>query len=288
MSKSPSASAKTLTMPAKARTLHKPAQAKSSSRPVSKAAPQLLPKIKTLSTVDTQKKARDLRLRQAISAGLGAWLRFEELSGRQGLFSERYLAMPIAHLLAHNVRGYIEAEFNHPVLAMLGKPGRQPQLDFVVKEHDTEKPILCVETKWADARGVSVDDVVWDCVRLELAAKKLRCESIFILAGKRDTIQRMLSSDPFSPPKKDGKPSLLMSLNGSGRQSVNIKSKAPVSDTLPKILQSYPTVEFATTYICEDGTQIPKKDLPEAYTAVVWHIRPEMEGKRHIFFGKDA
>ncbi|MBB5390515.1 MULTISPECIES: hypothetical protein [unclassified Herbaspirillum] len=221
-------------------------------------------------------------IREAISEGISSWLKFEKLAGRESLFCERYLAMPIAQILSHNVRGNIQAEVDHPVLAVPGIAGRQPQLDFVVK--DNGMPVLCVETKWADEKGVSVADVVWDCVRLELAAHNFGCEAMFILAGKRRCIEKMLASPSFNPERRNGKQSLLMNLHGTGRMSVTIKAKkGAVSKTLHKMLEGYPTVNFATTYVCERGTQVPKDDHQDAYTAAIWNIRPEIGGKRHTF-----
>lgn len=229
----------------------------------------------------------NVRLRRKISEGLTTWLRFEELCGRGGLFSESYLALPIAQLLAANTKGEVKGEVNHPVLNSPPRPGRPAQLDFVV--YDASKPVLCVETKWADDSMVSVRDVVWDCVRLELAANFYQCDAIFILAGKREKIEKMLLSKAFNPKTKKEKPSLVMGLNGGGRASVTIKAASGiVSKPLHAILQSYPSVDFATTYICEQGTQIPKEGTGDAYTSIVWNIRPESKGKRHTFFGSSV
>lgn len=229
--------------------------------------------------MDMQKQKK---IRAAISEGISSWLTFEKLCGREGLFSERYLAMPMAQILRDNVTGTITGEYTHPVLAIPGTTGRPPQLDFVVEENG--KLVLCVETKWASTQSVSVKDVVWDCVRLELAAHHFKCDAIFVLAGTRDRIDTILSSPSFNPKKKDGKKSLVMSLHGKGRTSVTIKAaKGIVSQPLHKILNEYPSIKFATTYICEHGTQIPKHGETNSYTAAVWHIRPEMKQKRHTF-----
>jgi hypothetical protein len=227
------------------------------------------------------------KLRQKISEGLTTWLRFEELCGRGGLFSESYLSLPIAQLLAANIQGEVKGEVNHPVLNSPPRPGRPAQLDFVV--YNASKPILCVETKWADDSLVSVRDVVWDCVRLELAAHFYQCDAMFILAGKRARIEKMLLSKAFNPKTKTEKPSLVMGLNGGGRASVTIKAASGiVSKPLHAILQSYPNVNFATKYVCEQGSQIPKESMGDAYTSIVWNIRPEGVGKRHTFYGKDT
>lgn len=227
------------------------------------------------------------RLRARISEGLAAWLKYESLCDRGGLFSESYLALPIAQLLSANVTGRVAGEVNHPVLNTTPRPGRPAQLDFVV--YQDAKPILCVETKWADDSSVSARDVVWDCVRLELAAHHFKCEAMFILAGRRAQIEKMLESRAFNPHTKSAKASLVMGLNGKGRSSVTIKAASGVvSKPLHDVLRAHPDVRFATTYVCEQGTQVPKKGHSGDYTAIVWHIRPETGGKRHTFLGSTA
>ena len=153
------------------------------------------------------------RLRAKISEGITTWLKYERLCGREGLFSENYLALPIAQLLSANVNGKVTGEVNHPSLNKTRRQGRPAQLDFVVY-HDL-KPVLCVETKWADASSVGVREVVWDCVRLELAANDLKCDAMFILAGKRARLEKMLVSKAFNPATKRKKPSFTSRSKGN-------------------------------------------------------------------------
>lgn len=224
-------------------------------------------------------------LRKVISEGLYSWLKFEELSGRKGLFSERYLALPMAQLLKENIAGTILGESTHPVLKVNGSTGRPPQLDFIVKDGDIPK--LVVETKWAATTTVNASDIVWDCIRLELAAHHLKCDAIFVLAGTQKRIDEILASKSFNPVRKNGKPSLLMNLHGRGRTSVNITAKrGQVNKQLLRILDEYPHVRFATTYICGYGTQHPTRGSQDSHVAVVWQIRPELNAKRHLFTTK--
>jgi len=44
-----------------------------------------------------------------------------------------------------------------------------------------------------------VEDVVWDCVRLELAADHYSCDRLFILAGEKEKVYKALESRPFNP-----------------------------------------------------------------------------------------
>lgn len=228
--------------------------------------------------MDTQ-----LNLRRSISEGLSAWLTFEEHCGRRNLFSERYLALPLAQILANNVNGVIEAEHNHPVLTSKGRPGRPAQLDFIVRANG--RVTLAVESKWAGASGISVRDVIWDCVRLELAAHHYNCDALFVLAGQRDKVDNLLMSRPFNPDTSRGNPSRVLGLNNAGRSSVNIQSpKRDFGPALHKQLKLYKDISFPRSFVCGTGTQVPKSAPAASFTAAVWRIRPELPAKRHTFF----
>ncbi len=228
-------------------------------------------------TIDTQ-----LALRRSLSEGLSAWLTFESHCGRADLFSERYLSLPIAQILATNTFGRVVAEHKHPVLVDAGAVGRPPQLDFIVQEQDQVK--LVVESKWAGTSAASVKDVVWDCVRLELAADHYGCDAMFVLAGTRAKVGRLLSSKPFNPATSRGKSSLVLGLHGQGRYSVNVQSpRKAFGPSLHRLLQNYPQVAFPRSFVCGHGTQVPRDASADAFTAVVWHIRPEERSKRFTF-----
>jgi hypothetical protein len=51
-----------------------------------------------------------LKLRRSLSEGISSWLTFEKCSGREGLFSEKYMALPISQILAHHFGNSVEAE----------------------------------------------------------------------------------------------------------------------------------------------------------------------------------
>ncbi len=224
------------------------------------------------------------RLRKELSEGVAAWLTFEKYSGREGLFSEKYLALPVAQILSNHFGGCVSAEHNHPVLSGGGRKGRPPQLDFIV--HTGNEASLAVETKWIGATSVKVEDVVWDCVRLELAANHYRCDGIFLLAGKKGDVEQVLSSVAFNPKTSKGNPSLILGLNGKGKQSVNIQS--PKKDFGPKLhayLAGFPEVDFPRSFVCGYGTQIKKDATLDAYIAAVWHVKPEQNQRYTFRFG---
>jgi hypothetical protein len=223
-------------------------------------------------------------IRVALSEGLSSWLTFEHHAGREELFSERYLAFPIGQILQRCMSGKVTGESNHPVLTMPGKTGRPPQLDFIVTSADGKK-VLAVESKWAANSGVSIADVLWDCVRLELAAHYYECEAIFILAGTRKRIDAVLKSPSFSTKNARLESTYVLNLHGSGKHSVKINSfEGAYGLPLHKILRTYPQVSWPSELNCGSGTQVPRRASADSYTVVVWHISPAGNLKRRPFF----
>jgi len=226
--------------------------------------------------------ANPIILRNKISEGLASWLTFENHCGREKLFNERYISLPLGQILINNFEGVIEGEVNHPVLTSSGRRGRPPQMDFVVRNKGKVK--LVVESKWAGATGITVADILWDCVRLELAAHHYGCEALFILAGQRARIDALLNSKTYNPKTSRNKPSPILGVNGNGRISVNIESpKRDYCKALHKILKSYPTIKFPRSFVCGSGTCIPRTVSKDTYASVVWHIRPEFPPKHFTF-----
>ncbi|WP_198086554.1 hypothetical protein [Variovorax sp. E3] len=222
-------------------------------------------------------------VRIALSEGLSSWLTFEHHAGREELFGERYLALPIGQILQRCMSGKVTGESNHPILTTPGKTGRPPQLDFIVTDA-TAKVVLAVESKWAAHAGVSVADVLWDCIRLELAADYYKCDAIFILAGTRKQVDAVLKSRSFSTKNSRLEPTYVLNLHGLGKHSVKINSfEGAYSVPLHKILRTYPSVSWPSELVCGSGTQVPKQASAGSYTAVVWHIAPAGNAKRRPF-----
>lgn len=223
-----------------------------------------------------------IELRHALSEGLSSWLMFEHHAGRDELFSERYLALPVGQILQRFTGGKVIAESNHPILTTPRKTGRPPQLDFVV--NDQGKVVLVLESKWAAKTGVSTVDVLWDCVRLELAAHHYGCDALFVLAGTRKRVEAVLKSRSFSAKNAKMEATKALHLHGSGKLSVKIRSlENNFSIALHAVLRKYPGVAWPSEINCGSGVQIPKLAADNAYTAVVWHIQPVSKLKRRPF-----
>jgi hypothetical protein len=144
------------------------------------------------------------RIAEGVAANL--WYEYCCLKGK--LFNESYLSSSTGNILqaihggltAHVISGY-----QHPSLSNLMKTsGRRPEIDFVVSQYDdslinkrarsTSKPVkqerntslllTAIETKWAGSSHCTLENIIWDIIRLEmLAALNPNMTAILLLAG---------------------------------------------------------------------------------------------------------
>src|SRR5437016_5030056 len=126
-----------------------------------------------------------MNLTRRLTEGVGAWLHFEYMCNRSGLFNERYLSSAVGQILSSVFGDRVHGEFDHPVLGPLMKGrGRRPVIDYVYSDpYPTIK--VAVETKWAGSSHTTISNVIWDLIRLEMIADAHKAECIFLLAGQR-------------------------------------------------------------------------------------------------------
>jgi len=139
----------------------------------------------------------NMKLTRRLTEGVGAWLHFEFACNRSGLFNESYLSVPVGQILSATFGDRILSEFKHPVLAplMVGS-GRRPAIDFVYCDpYPTIK--IAVEAKWAGSSNTTVENIIWDLIRLEQVAYHYEATSIFLLAGRRDDLVKLITSVDF-------------------------------------------------------------------------------------------
>jgi hypothetical protein len=75
--------------------------------------------------------------------------------------------------------------------------GRRPQVDFAYCE-SWPTPTIAVETKWIGKTKVTVEDIIWDLIRLEMIAHSFSAICIFVLGGKRKDLDSLFASAEFS------------------------------------------------------------------------------------------
>jgi len=108
------------------------------------------------------------------------------------------MSFPIGQVLSARLGDRVHAEFTHPILSkMMRGRGRRPQIDFAYCE-EWPTPTIAIETKWIGKTKVSVEDIIWDLIRLEMIAHESKAECIFVLGGKRSDLDSLFCSRDFS------------------------------------------------------------------------------------------
>ena len=135
-----------------------------------------------------------------VADGLAAWLRYEMRCGRRPLFSEDYLALPVAQLLRDHYPNRLVAQVKHPIIAKKREgTGRKPSIDFGVPfpvEADEPKKTakqyqLLVETKWLSKSNTLLRDIIRDLLRLAMLIPEEADEGAVIVAGRRRNFESL-------------------------------------------------------------------------------------------------
>lgn len=180
---------------------------------------------------------------------------YEFQCNRSELFNERYLSAAVSDVLNSIYGEKIHAEFVHPTLVghTIG-PGRRPEIDFAVVA-EWPKPLCVVETKWMGKDLLSAEEIIWDLLRLELAAFNSNCDAFFVVAGRSKYFKRFFASKRFTGKKnKKGKYRRLLKLDK--RKNARLRIDNPPADRIPiykRLFTGYQQVAFPsrlTTSIC--------------------------------------
>lgn len=76
--------------------------------------------------------------------------------------------------------------------------GRNPQIDFV-QLNEKGEPAIAIESKFVGVGSskLSIGDVIWDLIRLELINFELGIKCYFVVAGKRKKINEFFTAKKF-------------------------------------------------------------------------------------------
>ncbi len=218
------------------------------------------------------KPLRNLKTR--LADGLAAWLAFEFACERGYLFSEYYLAHAVGQILragGPNVR----AEEPHPTLAVPGKTGRPPSIDFTVyDEHN--KPTLAVETKWAGFTDVTAGALAWDAFRLEAFAKRTGAPGLLIFGGTLVRLDALFSSSAFKRVGKGATDGARLFPLPTGSRSFVLHRRelsAPAARYVADKIAKSPSDAVAHSVYCE-APQFSRGVGPKSITfgVYVWEI----------------
>jgi hypothetical protein len=229
----------------------------------------------------------DVNLTRLLTEGTGAWLHFEFSCNRSGLFSEKYLTVPIGQILSAWAGDRVIAEYRHPVLGPLAKgPGRRPEVDFVV--FDTYPKIkYAVESKWVGDTKPSIQSILWDLIRLEMIANSEGAECIFLLGGKRSVLNAFFNTEAFYGPKKPHQRRSLLRIDSNLIHNIPLVPTIPHRvSTLRNIFADYQDVAFPEKIVTRRSAPFPAEGPLNQYQVYAWMIGSP--GRRTVFYPKNS
>jgi hypothetical protein len=214
-----------------------------------------------------------MKLVRRLVEGVGAWLQFETHCNRRGLFSERYLSAPIGQILGAVYGSNVHAEAPHPMLvAQQTGQGKRPRLDFAAFD-ESQKFLAAVESKWIGASTPTLDQIVWDLIRLELISAKFDAECCFILGGRKRDLNKLFGSADFRG-KTIGHRKPLLPLSPGSRDRYRMRS-APFYrwDMHRRILSKWQKLEVAEIFELICAEPWPSTAINDQFQVYGWSVR---------------
>jgi hypothetical protein len=224
--------------------------------------------------VESAKPGGSMDPAKRLAQAAGAWLQYEFACNRSELFNERCMSAPIASGLYAIYKQEVRSEFLHPVLGPVKSgPGRRPEVDFaVVKNYPHVSCVL--ESKWVGANGLSIEEIVWDLLRLELIVYNEKATGFFLMAGRRKHLESLFHSTAFvGKPTSSGKYRRILKM-ARHRQS-RIRVDSPTLDRqkiFQRLLTPYQDVSFPSVITTSVGHRYPEVCPMFQYQAYVWHV----------------
>lgn len=213
-----------------------------------------------------------------LTRGIGAWLGFESICNRTGLFSEKYLAQPIGQILAAHNGSRVLAEYTHPVLASLVTGGgRRPALDFAVLDDDNQ-PVIVVESKWIGRTSPSVESIAWDLVRLSLMSQKgARC--YFVLAGRRNAIEKLFEDPEMAGDAVRPRRPLLRHDTAARLETDLVPNHRVRIEMMKRLFSKYPKIEVPQSIVTHARKAYPSDAKPRQFQVLVWDVVAHPSGR---------
>ena len=219
-----------------------------------------------------------MRISRRLTEGVGGWLQYEFQCNRSELFSEKYLSYPVGQILSAEYGKKTYAEFDHPILVQhTTRGGRKPQIDFAVLDpHPTI--VLAVETKWVGRSTINPEHLLWDLIRLELLSHHYSCDAVFILGGRKRSLDTFFSNDAFMATNSKGRPrSILRAPNCLNAPQLRLdmppESRWPFyKRAFSEISRKYPTLRLPCKIINTRPTCFPEFCTNSHYQIYSWEI----------------
>lgn len=214
-----------------------------------------------------------MKLTRRLVEGVGAWLQFETHCNRRGLFSERYLSAPIGQILGAVYGSNVHAEARHSVLAAhQSGPGSRARIDFAAFD-DSNAIIAAVESKWIGATTPTVDQLIWDFIRLELLSATYGAECTFLLGGRKRDLGRFFKSADFLG-RTTGHRKPLLPLNVGTLDRYRMRSAPSYRwDMHRRILKDWQELSIAETFELVCAEPCPSACTNDQYQVYGWSVR---------------
>lgn len=219
-----------------------------------------------------------------LAHGVGSWLQFEQACGHSGLFSEKYLAQPIGHILSGRSGNRALAEYTHPVLGSAASgPGRRPAIDFAVC-NPYPKVEIGVESKWIGKTQPDVESIVWDIIRLELLVHHEGARCFFVLGGKRGDLEGLFANEMFRHGSTNRRPQPFLRHESNILHTVSL---GPIDGVriplLGSTFEKYSELKFPSQVVTRRSAPFPEAQIKNGYQIYVWEVRSV--ARRTTFLG---
>jgi len=234
-----------------------------------------------------------MNLGRKLSEGVGAWLQFEWHCDRSGIFSERYLTLPIGYLLGAEFGTRVHAEVPHPVLAGAQQgPGRRASVDFAVLDpHPRWK--VAVESKWVGRTPPTLDSILWDVVRLELIAHHSGADCFLLLGGRKKGLTSLFETLAFRDPRPNGRDRPLLRIDSNSVQRLRLDSASPRRQKLlKKAFKSHQSVDVPCGLRITRSNPFPEPCKNTQYQVYCWKVasaekRPTFKPRDHKHYSSE-
>jgi hypothetical protein len=215
-----------------------------------------------------------------LADGVGAWLQYEQACGHVELFSERYLSHAIGNILSGQSGNRARAEFEHPVIGpMTSGRGRRPAIDFVVCE-PYPTVTIAVESKWVGTTTPSIEEILWDLIRLELLVHQSNARAFFLLAGKRRFLEAFFAQPSLFDASTDSTRKPLLRHDIGGIHTVTIGPLNRVrTPFLSDFFEKYRELPFPNRIRMSRSLPFLPDQTTDRYQVYVWQIVP-IEGRQ--------
>ena len=206
-----------------------------------------------------------------IADGLYGKMEFEFACNRGHAFGEYFMHGVINEILASSIDPHMVnlcPGFPEPALQTPAKGGRKRELDFALVDVATKQPITFVEAKWAGSSHCNEETILKDVSRLAVVHKAYPSStSLFVLAGGKDAVEKVLGSGILGPQDKPETRLLTYPYHSYGR-SFSIQRFATASQT-EKLRNDLPCVpQKINTFLYK-----PSHAAPPNWRVLVWRIR---------------